>query len=429
MLIMQRCVAFAAGLFLIFNILVGGQTEGAAAAGGYGYRASDFVCVICCLLAVTLTYNSNRIFSAYVYAVGVVLLFAPAVLMRNDYTVTIGIRYIMYSLSGLYLASIVSERQTMSIFCYGMIAGLWASVGVFALQDASISKSTLLSWGLIAGYANDYGGYMRETPRYSGLWGHPNEAGHIGALAAAAGAYLYLVHRRISALALVGLGLGAYFYYTLSRGGLIAGIAPLAVALIIPRDGKLTDPRSLLGLAGLAIAVLAASQLDFLFARFTSDANAGGNFEERLGTMIAGLKIALSHPLGLSVTDFLSELDGLTGGVGSPHNGFIFIGAVLGAAPLAVVAWAVAASFMVGDETDLFFAYLSLQVCISNLFEQVPGSVPYIFALTLLIGHAFLKTRLGSALRDYFLPAIAATEPKGRAVDAPGSTASFTPHS
>jgi O-antigen ligase/polysaccharide polymerase Wzy-like membrane protein len=401
MLILQRWIAFAAGLFLECNILVGGQTEGAAAAGGYGYRVSDFVCIICCLLAVTLAYNSNRIFSAYVYVASIVLIFAPVVLMRNDYTVTIGIRYVMYSISGLYLASIVTERQTMNMLCYGMICGLCASVGVFVLQNASIPKSTLLSWGLIAGYAGDFGGYIRETPRYSGLWGHPNEAGHAGALAAAAAAYLYFVERRLAPIAIVAAGFVAFFYYTLSRGGLIAGMVPIAVAIMIPRSGRITDPKFLVGLAAIALIVLAASQLDFLFARFTTDANAEGNVEERLGTMIAGFQIALSHPLGLSVTDFISELDSLTGGVASPHNGFIFIGAVLGAAPLIAIVWAVAKSFMIEDTTDIFFAFLSLQIFVSNMFEQVPGSIPYIFALTLLIGHAFLKTRLGSIFRAY----------------------------
>ena len=123
----------------------------------------------------------------------------------------------------------------MRWFCTGIIAGLCGSIGIFVLQNASIARSTLLSWGLIAGYAHDYGGYIRETPRYSGLWGHPNEAGHVGALASAAGIYFYIVERKIVPLAIVSAGLLALFYFTLSRGGLIAGFAPIAIALIIPR--------------------------------------------------------------------------------------------------------------------------------------------------------------------------------------------------
>jgi hypothetical protein len=399
MLTLQRWVAFAAGVVVEFNILIGGQTEGAAAAGGYGYRASDFVCVICILLLISLTYSSNRIFSAYVYAICVVLLFAPVALLRTDYTITIGIRYILYSFSGLYLASILTEQRTMSWFCYGIVAGFVASIGVFALQDGSISRSTLLSWGLMAGYATEIGGYIRDTPRYSGLWGHPNEAGHVGALAAAAGVYFYVTQRKILPLVVVSACLVALFYYTLSRGGLIAGGATLAIAVLIPRNGKILDPRVLTGLFFIVVVALVVSQFDFLFVRFAGDDNATGNFSERLDTTLAGIQVMLKHPLGLSVADFISELDGLSGGVGSPHNGFVLIGAVLGLGVLIAIMWAIAMSFKTGETTDIFFRYFALQVCISNLFEQLPASLPYIFAFTLLIGHAFVKTRLGRALR------------------------------
>jgi len=400
MLTLQRLVAFAAGLVVEFNILIGGQTEGAAAAGGYGYRASDFICVGCVLLSVTLFYNAERIFSAYVYAIGIVLLFAPTILMRSDYTTTIGIRYVMYSMSGLYLASILTDERTMSWFCQGVIVGLLAAVGVFALQNTSISRSALLSWGLIAGYANDFGGYIRDTPRYSGLWGHPNEAGHVGALAAAAGIYFYVTQRKIIPLVITSAGLLAFFYYTLSRGGLIAGATTIAIAVVIPRNGKITDPRFLIGLFFIAVVALAGSQLDFLVSRFSSDANVSGNFAERLDTTLDGLRIMLAHPLGMSVTEFVSELNSLSGGVASPHNGFILIGAVLGAGPLLALVWAIASSFNIENKTDLFFAYFSLQICISNFFEQIATSVPYIFVLTILIGHAYLKNRLGRVLRS-----------------------------
>ena len=92
------------------------------------------------------------------------------------------------------------------------------------------------------------------------------------------------------------------------------------------------------------------------------------------------------------------SLDSLSGGVGSPHNGFVFMGAVLGAGPLIAMIWAIVSSFKIEAPTDAFFAYLALQICISDLFEQLPATIPYIFFLTLLIGRAFLKTRVGSAL-------------------------------
>ena len=39
-------LAFLFGFFSQFDILVGGNGEGAAATGGYGYRVSDLLCVV-----------------------------------------------------------------------------------------------------------------------------------------------------------------------------------------------------------------------------------------------------------------------------------------------------------------------------------------------------------------------------------------------
>ena len=151
-------------------------------------------------------------------------------------------------------------------------------------------------------------------------------------------------------------------------------------------------------MTAIGLAALAVSQLDFLSERFAADQNASGNFAERLATTIAGLQVAITHPFGLSVTDFISELDSLSGGVGSPHNGFVFMGAVLGAGPLIAMIWAIATSFKIEEPTDMFFAYLSFQISISYLFEQLPATIPYMFFITLLMGRAFLKTWIGSAL-------------------------------
>ena len=152
----QKYYAFAASFFIEFNILIGGQTDAASAVGGYGYRISDVVCVVGVLLLATLAYNSARILSTYVFVIGVFLIFAPVIFFQYGFSVTVGIRYIFYAISALFLASAISAEENMTWFCYGLIAGLAASVGIFVLQDAEISRSTLLSWGLVAGYADQY---------------------------------------------------------------------------------------------------------------------------------------------------------------------------------------------------------------------------------------------------------------------------------
>lgn len=401
---LRNYFAFAASFFIEFDILIGGQTVGASAVGGYGYRISDAVCVVGILLLVTIAYNSARIVSLYIFAIVIVMIFAPVLLFQEGFGVTVGTRYILYSLSGLFLVSVISAEEGMTWFCYGMIAGVAASAGIFVLQDSEISRSILLSWGLVAGYADQYGGYLRETPRYSGLWGHPNEAGHVGALAAGAGAYFYLGKRRIFPLVVLAISLCAYFYYTLSRGGLIAGAATIFIALIVPRDGKIADPKFLFSLLFAALLVLGASQFDLLTSRFASDANVQGNIQERIISTVTGLQIALSHPLGMSIDSFVSLLAGLTGGLSSPHNGFIFMGAILGSLPLIATILTLGINFRVREKVDLFFAYSSLQICLSMMFEQMPGSVPYIFMLSLLMARAFVRSKIGSPLISIAMP-------------------------
>ena len=90
------------------------------------------ICVAGLLLLTTLAYNSARIVSIYVFVIGIVFIFAPVVLLREGFVVTVGVRYILYSLSGLFLASIVSDEENMTWFCYGMIGGLAASAGVLS---------------------------------------------------------------------------------------------------------------------------------------------------------------------------------------------------------------------------------------------------------------------------------------------------------
>jgi hypothetical protein len=74
------------------------------------------------------------------------------------------------------------------------------------------------------------------------------------------------------------------------------------------------------------------------------------------------------------------------------------MGAVLGLAPLAVFVWSLAMNFRVNSKADLFFAFLALQVSISFLFEQLPGTISYIYMVCLLVARAYLKTPFGRAL-------------------------------
>jgi len=77
-----------------------------------------------------------------------------------------------------------------------------------------------------------------EFVRFPGMWGHPNEAGHMAALTTVAASFLYV--RRKSALAVV-LSLVAVvgtFLFTANRGGVIASAIIVATASVFGPDLK-----------------------------------------------------------------------------------------------------------------------------------------------------------------------------------------------
>ena len=84
--------------------------------------------------------------------------------------------------------------------------------------------------------------------------------------------------------------------------------------------------------------------------------------------------------------------------MGSPHDGFIFFGGIFGLPPLALLLAAFVAGFRVRNETDIFFALFTAQVTLSFLFEVLPGSYSYAFALCLIGAKAFIRTPIGREL-------------------------------
>ena len=208
-----------------------------------------------------------------------------------------------------------------------MITGLAISMFVFLLVDLGVPVSDLASLGLAAGYAGDYGWVNRAMPRYSGLWGHPNDASHVAALASAAGAYLLLARKSVLAVVLVAACLFGVFYFTLSRGGLMIGGAVLALAVLLQPGRGIKLPA--IGLCA-AIVMLFVSQFSDVTARFTDNVDAGGNLNERLDSMLAAIPIIVSHPFVQPIVEFQHALERSTLVVATPHNGFLFLAGILG---------------------------------------------------------------------------------------------------
>ncbi len=393
-------LAFSVGFCIQFNVLVGGNGEGFGVIGGYGFRLSDFITVGIIGLFGLYVLNPRRMAGLAVFALivgAVVFLRTQAALFGEDRrTDILFIHYVAYSFVGVYMAIILRTVTRIDSFCWGLIVGLLVTVPVFVLEAAGYS-SALTQLGLIPEYGFVLSYYTSDILRYAGLWVHPNEASHVAALSAAAGAYFVFVHRRFLPLVLTAAGLLAVFYYTQSRGGLIAGGVVLAIPLLF-RAKKQNIMYLAVGLGLIAAIVLLISQLDIVAYRFADDATAGHNFNERIASTFAALQLLLSHPFGMSDAYFISMLATATGGVESPHNGFVYFGAVFGIIPLLILIFAIATNLRSWNREESFFALLALQVSISFMFEELPISYCYALVLCLLIGRMYLKTRIGHEL-------------------------------
>jgi hypothetical protein len=402
----KRGLAFLFGFCIQFDVFIGGSGQGASATGGYGYHLIDFVALgTACLLGIHAlipvrdarmnSFIPYRILPIALYGLIVGSLFIVPAQSADPRTAILAYHYILYSLAALYVAVVVNDVASLEQFCWGLIIGLLATVPIFIAQD-SVYASKLIEWGLAPGFAQGFGD-IRGLPRYSGLWAHPNEAGHAAALSAAAGAYFALVRHRFWAVALVFAGLIAVFYYTGSRGGLIAGTAILAIPFVIAR-GRVTILRLFVMSGILALSLALAAQLDFVASRFGDDPNATKNVADRLDSILSGLQLLLTHPFGMSIYEFISSVGSASGGVESPHNGFIFLTGVFGLLPLIVVLTAFVSNLIIRDEVDVFFALFTVQISLSFMFEQLPESYSYAFPVCLVCARAFVRTRTGSPL-------------------------------
>jgi O-Antigen ligase len=399
--------AFLFAFCIEFDVLVGGGGEGAAATGGYGYRISDLLCVVAIAALSIKALAPRRLMALVIFGLGMLTMAGIRVLepsfADDPRTVILAVHYVAYSFAALYVAILLGNGAARDAYCWGLVLGLVATVPIFVMQ-ANGYDSALINLGLLPGYYQIYIVTFSDVLRYSGLWGHPNEAAHVAALAAPAGAYLFLFRRRILPAALV---LGAFlviFYYTQSRGGLLVGAGILALPLLFGRRGRIDILRLVIAAATLAIGVVLLSQLDFISSRF-EDAGTASNFAERLNTILFGLETALAHPFGISISDFYSIMSAGTGGVDSPHNGFIFFAVLFGWLPLAVVVSAIIRNLSVRSEGDTLLMFISLGTVFSFMFEQLPGTYPFAFVICLIVAWAFVNTKIGSDLRPAGEPA------------------------
>ena len=390
-------LAFFFGFCIEFDMLLGIGGEVASANGLYGFRLLDFACFGAVALLGFYSLAPSRILSLALYGLIVGILFSATALSSDQQTMILAYRYMLYSIAALYVVVLINEAAALEWFCWGLIIGLLATIPIFAMQ-ASAYASKLIDWGLIPPYAQAaFMGAGGDFIRYAGLTGHPNEAGHVAALSAAAGAYFAFVRRKFLPTLIVAAGLMAVFYYARSRAGLFAGGSVLALSFVAAQ-ARFTFFRFTVTLAAVIITVVLASQLDFVASRFSDDAAESINITERVTSTLAGLQILLAHPLGLPINTFSSYVLSQTVSVSTPHNGFIFFGGIFGVLPLAMLLVVCVANLRVRDDKDVFFAFLALQVSVSLLFEQLPVSCSYQLAICIMMAHTYIRTGIGSAL-------------------------------
>jgi O-Antigen ligase len=393
-------LAFVCGFLIQFDVLIGGNGEGAITTGGFGYRATDLLCVVLLALLGFHALVPRRLVPLSIYAAligAMALLRVLDTTFGNDSrTVILALHYLGYSFAGLYVASLLGQEAAREKFCWGLILGLLTTIPIFVLQDQGLS-SELAKFGLVPGYYQVLQLDIGDIQRYAGLWGHPNEAAHVADLAAPGAAYLFLVRRRLLPILLTGAALLAVFYYTQSRGGLLVGGAVLGAPFLFDRSGRINVIRLVLICAAVLAGIGFVSELRFVSSRF-DDPGTAHNISERLNTIWAGLEILLTHPFGLSTDDFMSLIATDTGGVDSPHNGFILFGAIFGWLPLAVLIGALGRSFFIRSNGDALFAFVSLGLVLSFMFEQLPDAYPFALVMCTVVGWAFINTRVGRDL-------------------------------
>jgi hypothetical protein len=386
----KKALAFVFGFCIELNIVIGGGGD----LGNYGIRITDLLSIAATVfLGVHIVVQRSRItLLLYVLVVAAIIsfrLFDPLFWLEPHTEIIVG-RYASYGIASLYVALLLSDIGAANLFCWGLITGLFATVPIFILQESGQS-SILVDLGLRSALNPEF--FLNElgNSRYVGLWGHPNEASHVASLASAAGAYFVVVHRRFLPLILVAAGLAITFYYTQSRGGLLAGGATLGVSLLFSRQRRIGISRTMVAAFAVAIVAIVLLQFSTFSSRFLDDPTIVSNYADRLDSVLGGLELILTYPFGVPIAEFQTLMNAQTG-MSTPHNGFVYFAAIFGLLALAILIASLVVNFRIRGNADVLFAFLTIQVCFSFLFEELPGSCSYTFVLCIIFARAFLRT-------------------------------------
>jgi hypothetical protein len=115
------------------------------------------------------------------------------------------------------------------------------------------------------------------------------------------------------------------------------------------------------------------------------------NYADRLDSLLGGLELTLMYPFGVPISEFQTLMTAQTG-ISTPHNGFVYFAAIFGLLALTILVASLVVNFRIRENADVLFAFFTIQVCLSFLFEQLPGNPSYTFVLCIILARAFLRT-------------------------------------
>ncbi|PZU07037.1 O-antigen ligase [Sphingomonas sp.] len=304
--------------------------------------------------------------------------------------------YLIYLLGAVGLYIVLAQRSGTAWFCWGLLFGALTSLLVFVMQAIGLG-GLAISLGL-SQPRQVIQGLVDGSSRLTGMWGHANEVGHILAISAPAAGYLFVSRRDRAPLVLLAIIMGGCFFFTANRGGMIAAIIT-CIAMFFARKESVMEQRrpllitlALLAVVGYALYFLPAPE--FIFARFTEDSNINNNASGRLGTTLAGLEMAVTHPFGMSGVDWRSALRSRTG-FSTPHNGFIAMTNSIGLPFVLMYLVALVTVVLAGLRKprklslDIFLMLAAVQASFSFMFEDVSLADPFMVIIGLIMARVY----------------------------------------
>lgn len=315
---------------------------------------------------------------------------------------TTGFTY-LYALFFLFFAYLLFKEDKLDIFCRGLLAGFVATSLLLVIDV--IMPQRLAAFGLsvpfdeqaavAAAARGEFVALLSRIAKPGGLWSAGNEAGPALALAAAAAAFLAERQKRFAIFLVFAAIYLLTFTHTLNRSGLVA-VTAVGGLLYIRMISRTLLQRSiaLLLVGTLVLALLAPFGLfesleAVVTGRFSHDTSLTDNIHDRWASLVGGLDVALNYPAGIGFTERYFQLSSITGGISTPHNGFLSSAYSAGLG-YALFALGSIAYVLTRSRKSSLFMYAALVVLLTYFFEELSFNPAFMAIVSLIIAYAVI---------------------------------------